>query len=111
MRRLLSLGLLLALAVPARAHFLWLLPDNQGQVKMVFSDELAPDKNVAVTKVAKTKLFGRDADGKAFDVKAEEDKHHYRLTFPVKAPAVVGGACEYGVLAKKGDPYLLMYYA
>ncbi|MCI0740033.1 MAG: DUF3386 family protein [Gemmataceae bacterium] len=111
MKRLLACLTLLALALPAPAHFLWLLPQKD-RVIMVFSDELAPDENVPITKVAKTKFFGRGADGVSFGVKAKEDKHSYLIEAVAKTPYEIAGICQYGVLAKgKADPFLLNYYA
>ncbi|MCI0377985.1 MAG: DUF3386 family protein [Gemmataceae bacterium] len=111
MKRLLACLIVLALTLPAQAHFLWLLPQKD-RVIMVFSDELAPDENVPITKVAKTKFFGRGADGVSFAVKAKEDKHSYLIEAVAKMPYEIAGICQYGVLAKgKADPFLLNYYA
>ena len=111
MKRILALFTVLALAVPAQAHFIWLAPQKNGSVQMVFSDSLEPDANVPITKIAQAQVFARDAKG-TLDVKKTEAKDHYLLEASSKLDGhEVGGVCVYGVLAKKGDPYLLNYYA
>src|SRR5262249_54339691 len=114
MKRTFSLLALFLVALPAQAHFIWLLPDEHDQpaARMVFSDELAPDKNVPITKIGRTKLTAVSVDGHAISVKVGEDKHCYQVSIESKDGNVaIGGVCQYGVIAKgKGDPFLLMYY-
>jgi hypothetical protein len=107
-----GLLLLLACAAPARAHFVWIVPDaDKGTAMAVFSDELAPDKSVPVTKIGHTEFFTRDAAGKTVPVKATAGKGFYEVTLP-KGTSAVGGVCRYGVTARgKGDPFLLVYHA
>ncbi len=109
MKRLLALFAVAALAIPAQAHFIWLVPQKDGTIQMVFSDELAPDANVPIAKIAQTQVFARSAKGD-ITVTKKELKDHYLLSFESKEPVEVIGICQYGVLAKKGDPYLLNYY-
>lgn len=112
MKRLLVLGALLLAAGSARAHFIYLLPDakNEG-LQMVFTDDLGPDKNVPITKIAQTKLFARDQAGQEVPVKVVEDKHHYQVTPAGKGTIDIAGTCTYGVIAKgKNDPFLLVYH-
>lgn len=106
--------LALALAVsPARAHFIFLVPDkDQKTVSMVFTDTLRPDEGVAISKIGKTNLFALDAAGKSVPVKMAEHKHHYEITVPGPRPVMIGGACQYGVSTRKvTDPYRIVYYA
>src|SRR5687767_2314067 len=101
MKRFLSLLVLFALAAPARAHFIYLLPDkDKNTAQLVFSDELAPDTAVPITKVQQTKVFARDASGKEVPVKMTQAKDHYALTAEGQAPLAIGGVCKYGVLSK-----------
>jgi hypothetical protein len=118
MKRYLSaLFVLAALTVPARAHFLWLVPDQAAAgkpitVQAIFSDSLEPDTNVPVTKIGKTKLFIRDAAGKTTEGKWTEGKHAYTITAPDDKSRVVAGVCQYGVFQRgKEEPVLLNYYA
>ncbi|MCS7045980.1 MAG: DUF4198 domain-containing protein [Gemmataceae bacterium] len=107
------LGLLAALVVvaPASAHFVWLTPYKDDHVRMVFSDDLDPDQNVAITKIAQAKVHVR-TDGKTTPVEKTEGTDHYLIALPGKGPCEVGAVCEYGVLTKGGgDPFLLIYHA
>ncbi len=101
---------LLAFAAVAPAHFIFLVPKDAQSVTIVFSDSLTPDENVPISKVAATKLYARAADGSAVEGKRTEAKDHYLFAVNGKPPVEIGGTCVYGVLAKKGDPYLLVYH-
>jgi hypothetical protein len=104
--------LLVVAALPARAHFVWIVPDQAGAL-VVFSDNLLPDANVPVTKIAGTELFIIGEGGKATALKAAQEKNAYRVAAPAKGqPAVIGGVCRYGVVQKgKAEPFLLVYCA
>jgi hypothetical protein len=108
MKRLLGLFVVLALALPAQAHFIFFVP-LKDSAQLVFSDELAPDDNVPISKIAQTELFARNAKGDVA-VKKVEAKDHYKVNLDTSDPVEIGGVCVYGV-SKKGDPYLLNYYA
>lgn len=116
MKRILAVLAFLAAALPAQAHFIWLLPpkDQSGnQVQMVFSDTLAPDANVPIAKIEKTKLFGRTSKGETVPVKMKEGKDFYEIIAETKGDPLfmVAGTCQYGVISKgKGDPFLLVYH-
>jgi hypothetical protein len=102
---------LLASALAARAHFVWIVPAGDGQASLIFSDSLKPDSTVPVTKIGATRLFLLN-DGTVKELKATlRDKSAYRVPLP-KGPAVVAGVCRYGVVAKgKAAPFLLVYCA
>jgi len=103
--------LLLAGAV-AQAHFPFIVPEADGSaVKVVFSDDLTPDTNVNVEKLAGTKLFVRDAGGKDAPLDWKKGDGFYQVAVPGTGPRVVYGVTEYGVL-QKGDakPFRLTYY-
>jgi uncharacterized GH25 family protein len=115
MKPLLSLSILIAAALPLRAHFIWLIPDDDrstGAFQMVFSDELGPDDQVPITKIAKTELFARaGGKGERVKVQATEAKHSYQVTHEGTGLVMVAGTCRYGVVAKgKGKPFLLEYH-
>jgi uncharacterized GH25 family protein len=109
-----ALTLLLALAVHglAGAHFVFVLPDADGQgARVVFSDELAPDENVDVAKIAGTTLTARDGSGKDHPLKLVKLEHAYQVKLPGKGPWMISGTTEYGVLAKgPAKPFLLRYH-
>ncbi|MGE3804699.1 MAG: DUF3386 family protein [Gemmataceae bacterium] len=95
-------------AASAQAHFIWIVPAD-AKAQVVFSEELAPDANVDIQKIAATKLMTRQASGEA----APLDWSKAENAFEIKVPAsgTVGGTCKYGVL-QRGDskPFLLVYY-
>src|SRR5262245_31221402 len=109
-RCVLSLLLVALAAVPAPAHFIWIVPDGADatRAKVVFSDTLGPDDAVDVEKIAATKLYLRDGEGKVASLGWTKGEHAYLVNVPGKGPAVVGGVCAYGVL-QRGDskPFLL----
>ncbi|MCI0464081.1 MAG: DUF4198 domain-containing protein [Gemmataceae bacterium] len=110
-----AMGLLLfaLAAVPARAHFIWIVPDGADgtKAKVVFSEDLEPDEGVPVEKIAATKLLIRDAAGKVAPLDWKKGEHAYLVSLPDQGPAVIGGACTYGVMQRgQGKPFLLAYY-
>ncbi len=113
MKKCLILLAALVACQTARAHFVWIVPNGDGTAKMVFSDTLDADDNVPITKIAQTIVTARSTSVKSIPVTKTAKDDHYLLTVPGNiAPGTeIGGVCTYGVLNKKGDPYLLAYYA
>lgn len=116
MKRWLAVMALFLLALPAQAHFIWLLPpkDRDGTTaQMVFSDSLAPDAKVPIGNIKQTKLFSQVGNASKAPVKMKEDKGHFQIIPEINGEGMVlvGGVCEYGVIQKaKSEPFLLMYY-
>jgi hypothetical protein len=108
--------LVLMAALPARAHFIWLLPpggsgDKAGQVRVIFSDNTEPDRPELLARIAKTKLFVRGRDNKEEPLKWTKGKDAYEISVPGKGPRLVLGVCRYGVFQHgKEGPFLLFYY-
>jgi Protein of unknown function (DUF3386) len=103
------------LAVPARAHFIFILPDKLGDDRttgqLVFSDSLKPDDPQLLAKVAMTELFIRDNRGGTEPLKFTQDKERFHFSVEGKGPFVVGGECRYGISDKGGTgPGLLVYH-
>lgn len=113
MLRSLAASAALALAaLPAAAHFVYVVPaaDNKS-VRVVFSDDLEPDEGVDIGKVAGLKLTGRFAGGKDAPVECKAETHHLSGVLPAADPACVHGTVTYGVTARKGaKPALLVYH-
>jgi uncharacterized GH25 family protein len=111
MKRLLgTLALLLALSLPARGHFVFLLPaDGSRTVRAVFSDSLEPDRPELLKKVAHTRFSSRMPDGDVA-LKATTVKNALELTVGGTGPAWVVGVCPYGVTTRGKEPFLLSYY-
>lgn len=102
---------LLAVSV-AQGHFPYIVPDEKGvTAQVVFSDDLKPDPNVNIEKLANTKLTLRDATGKETPLEWKKADHAYLLEFAGSGTRVVYGRTDYGVL-QKGDakPFLLVYF-
>ena len=96
----------------AQGHFPYILPDDKGTAAtVVFSDELKPDSNVNIEKIANTKLVLRDAAGKETPLEWKKGDGVYSLAIPGSGNRVVYGTTDYGVL-QKGDakPFRLVYY-
>ncbi len=110
-RSIIAASLTLAFALPASAHFVFLVPDGAGKGKAVFSDSLKPDEQVPVDKIATTKLVAL-VDGKATDLTWAHDKATNCYTFEVPAGAkIVTGSTDYGVFQRgEGKPFFLRYH-
>lgn len=95
----------------AHAHFPFIVPDG-ASAKVVFSDDLSPDPNVNIEKIAGTKLTLRDAAGKETALEWKKDNGYYAVAAPGTGPRVIFGVTDYGVL-QKGDskPFKLVYYS
>jgi uncharacterized GH25 family protein len=104
-----ALGVLLPLA--AQAHFPFIVPSEDGSsAKVVFSDTLLPDKQVAIEKLAGAKMFLRDSGGKDFPLTWKKKDGFYEMNLPGKGSRTAYGVADYGVL-QKGDakPFRLVY--
>ena len=112
-RKLITLVVFALAASPARSHFIWIVPDasNGGLMRVVFSDKLEPDDQVAIEKIAGTRLLVRDASGKNTPLTWSKGENAYLINLPEERTVVVGGTCRYGVSQRGGSkPFLLLYY-
>jgi uncharacterized GH25 family protein len=114
-RLFLSMLLLAAAALPARAHFIWVLPPDGNDTKsthVVFSDSPKPDDAELLKKIGKADVFARNADGKTVPLKLADGKQAFNVTAPDAEPHVIGVVLQYGVTQRDDDPaFLLHYYA
>src|SRR5262245_10549823 len=109
-RFVLSLCLLALAALPASAHFVWLLPDaDKGTVRMVFSDTLAPDRNTdLLDRIKQTEVFACDEKGTVQKVTFKRDDDAFALALEGKGPKLIGATCRYGIFQRGDmDPSLL----
>ena len=115
MKRLLLSALLLAVVVlPARAHFIWVLPPEGNDLKtahIVFSDTPKPDDAELLKKISKAEVFALGVDGKPVALKLADGKQAFAVATDA-GPHAVGVVLHYGV-TQRGDepPFLLNYYA
>ncbi|MCS6850688.1 MAG: DUF3386 family protein [Gemmataceae bacterium] len=107
-----SVCLLVLAALPAQAHFIWIVPNTNGnQAQVLFSDTLQPDDPALLPKIAHTRWYARTVEGKTVDLKWSEKGAERWLEAPTGA-AMWGGVCVYGVVQRgSGDPFLLKYCA
>lgn len=113
MRWYLSVAMAVALvAGPARAHFVFVVPQKDGtSVKVVFSDSLEPDENVDIAKIAGLKLTGRYDGGKHAPIECKKGEHCLTGTLGLVDPRVVFGSLDYGVIQRgEAKPFLLKYH-
>lgn len=111
----LALGCLAIVVMPASAHFIWIIPEedapSKSLVRVIFSDNLEPDKPELLAKIGQTELFVRDAEGKSEPVKWIRGSDAYQVDVPGSGPRAVAGVCKYGVVQRgKAEPCLLNYY-
>ncbi len=118
MKRWCAVLLVLAVcALPAQAHFIWIVPLKGAEAPgalVIFSDDLEPDANVPIKKIEQTEVFLLGSDGKVTPLKkaAVEGKNAYRVTAPGKGPEVIAGVLRYGVIQRgKAEPFRLTYHA
>jgi hypothetical protein len=107
-----TLAIALLTTTVAQGHFPFIVPDVGGSAaKVVFSDDLNPDTNVNIEKVANTRLAFRDSGGKESALEWKKGEGFYSVNVPGTGTRVVYGTTEYGVL-QKGDarPFKLSYY-
>jgi uncharacterized protein DUF3386/uncharacterized protein DUF4198 len=108
-RFVLSLAFLATAALPARAHFIWIVPDGD-KAKVVFSDSLEPDPNVPLDKIATMSLWIRGGDGQLSKVSWTKTAGSLNLATTGEGDRILGGACRYGVITRGGKTFLLNYY-
>ncbi len=95
-----------------QAHFPFIVAESDGtSAKVVFSDDLTPDANVNIEKIAGTKLTLRDSTGKESSLTWKKENGFYAVNVPGTGTRVVYGTTDYGVL-QKGDtkPFKLVYF-
>lgn len=113
-RTVLGLFLYFLAALPARAHFIWLLPEPGAKAgaRVVFSDQAAPDDNAdLLEKIKQTKAFTCDSKGAISPVKCVLDKDAFAVAL-ADGPQVVFATCKYGLFSRgQGGPSMLYYYA
>jgi uncharacterized GH25 family protein len=105
-----SLALLVALTTLAQAHFVFLLPQPDGKVHAVFSDDLEPDNEKLLAKI-KHSQFGIVAGDKLAKRTATQKGDVLEIAETGNAPAWIQAVCPYGVLTKGDNTFFLAYYA
>ena len=115
---LLGLACAVALAAPARAHFIWLDlqpgAGGQGQARLYFAEEPGPGEAELIGKAAQVKVWLRQADGTVTDLKlaaAGADEAALVADCASKGTSLEG-TWNYGVYTRGNTAGpLLLYYA
>ncbi len=106
-------------AAAADAHFVWLKVVGEGpaaKVEVYFSETPDPDQPELIEKIAHTQAWARTAKGgvaQALALKPVRDELTGKLVgaAPDAKEYAVEAICDYGVVDKGGQPFLLQYYA
>jgi hypothetical protein len=114
------LTMLLALSVvagvaPARAHFLWIVPDraaNEKRVHVYFSETAEPDDPALLSRLAGLKLQQNSSGGRRDLLEPKRDKDSL-VVFPVGSDSAESYSLthKYGTLSRDGETFLLVYHA
>jgi hypothetical protein len=103
----------------ANGHFVWLKVTGQGpaaQVEVYFAETADPGEPQLVEKVGGTKVWahtGKSGDMQAISLKPVVDEVAGKLVgrAPDAKSFCLDAICDYGVVDKGGQPFLLQYYA
>src|ERR1700733_1371087 len=96
-----SAVLALALAaVPARAHFVWIVPgapvDGKTTARVFLGEGLEPEGPELLAPIAGMQLFTRGPDGKTEPLSWTKGEKAYLVTVPSEGSRTIGGVCHYG---------------
>ncbi len=110
MRSIIAALFIAVTALPARAHFLWVVPEADGHnARVIVSETLAVDPRVDIAILTGAKLQWRDAQGR--DVQLTLTRAGHVFTVPVQsASGVVHGYADLGVRPSGERVYRLHYY-
>ena len=99
------------LAVPARAHFVFVVPDDRGlRAEVVFSESLAADPDVDDAPLETMVLAGRSHDGRTTPLPVRARGTGCGIDLPGGVTSVAG-RLDYGVMTRGGaEPFLLVYH-
>ena len=105
-------GLLLAAAVVARAHFVFVVPDANGtKAKVIMSEDLKPNQQVSVGLIGGTKLKLRDVHGVDTELTLAKAEYAFETDLPGTGQRLVHGMTDLGVMQRgTGKPHVLLYY-
>ena len=96
-------------ALPASAHFLWVVPQPDGRTAhVIVSETLAADSRVDAGIVARARLVWRDAGG--HETPLALTRAGYVLTTPLAGRGLVFGHADLGVRPSGQRAYRLHYY-
>lgn len=99
------------LATSVHAHFVYLVPaKDHRSVQVVFSENLEPDAEVPIQRIAGIQLTATGSDQKANEIRHETAKDFLKANLP-EGTQVVRGSVTYGLLSRPNTkPALLIYH-
>ena len=103
----------------AHGHFIWLKVADSGpkpQVEVYFAESAEPGEPQLLEKIAGTKVWASttgNAEPQAISLKPVRDELSGKLigAIPDARSYCLEAICDYGVVDKGGQPFLLQYYA
>ncbi|MEZ0267435.1 MAG: hypothetical protein ACAI43_22115, partial [Phycisphaerae bacterium] len=108
-----ALAALLLFAPAARAHFVFVIPEDGGNTaRVVMSEDLKPDDGVDISIIAGAKLSAVGADGKDTPIAlSKAAKDSYTIAVP-GGSRIIYGATDLGYTKRgEGKPHVLVYHA
>jgi len=108
----LAAWILLALAASlAQAHFVFVLPDEEGkQARVILSEDLELDENVDPALVDGVKLVTRDGAGAEGALTLARDGETRLVKLPAKTRGAIHGTLTHGVMKHGPKPFLVVYH-
>lgn len=105
-----AIALVAAATTTVSAHMVYIVPSPDGKsVMVVFSDDLAPDTKVRMTKVTGLKLYAGSADGKPTAIDCQKADHQFTADLAAGTRQVFGEAI-YGLSSRSAKPTLLVFH-
>ncbi len=103
---------LLASAMGASAHFVFIVPQPGGLKAQVFLNEvLKPSDEVDVGMIRGAKLTLRDAEGRESLLPLVSGEHSFVIMLPGSGTRLVHGVVDLGLMQRGAEkPYVLIYY-
>jgi N-acetylneuraminic acid mutarotase len=95
----------------AQAHFVFVLPDEQGtQARVILSETLEPDENVDPAIVDGVKLVTRDGAGAEAALTLVRDGETRLVKLPEKTRGAIHGTLTHGIMKRGPRPFLVVYH-
>jgi hypothetical protein len=114
MRRSVLRLLLIATALApagARAHFLFVLPDDDGlRARVILSEDLAPDDDIDPALVDRVALVSRDPAGREHRVTLATEGTERVVRFARRERIAIHGSLTHGVMKHGPRPFLVVYH-
>ncbi|MFN0021134.1 MAG: DUF3386 family protein [Pirellulaceae bacterium] len=113
---LLALVAVLSSAIPVRAHFVWVAvqtnSSGQPQAYVFFGEQAAEDDEALLDKISQTKAAARGISGSTpLKLAKQAGTGAWIAELPAGGAGALSATCNYGVLDKRGQIFLLQYYA